>query len=405
MKSRGVPPNARTTVEPDEFDRYHRQELISWWDQDRLRAASVLVVGAGALGNEIVKNLVLVGVGRVTVVDMDVIENSNLARCVFFRAADEGRFKAQILAERAAEVNPDVHFTAVVGDVRLSIGLAAFAAFDVVIGGLDNREARLFVNQACWKMSTPWVDGAIEGLMGVARVFIPPETACYECTLSERDRELMAARRTCALLSKSDMLAGKTPTTATSASIIAGIEVQEAIKLLHRDRLGDPDLAGAGFQYVGTNHDSYTVRYPRQEDCLSHDTYEAEQTVAVAANSTFRELLDDARGRLGDDAVLELEHELALSAHCETCGRAIEILRPLDALAADDGECRTCGAQRRLDLTHAIADDSPLLGSTPADISLPPADVVVARAGNDRVFFSLVGDDDPIDLISSQVAA
>src|SRR4051812_49394563 len=97
----------------DEHDRYHPQSLISWWDQDRLRAATVMVVGAGALGNEIVKNLALAGVGRIVVADFDQIENSNLARCVFFRESDEGRPKAEVLAARAMELNPDVDVVAV----------------------------------------------------------------------------------------------------------------------------------------------------------------------------------------------------------------------------------------------------------------------------------------------------
>ena len=184
----------------DENDRYHRQSLISWWDQDRLRAATVIVVGAGALGNEIVKNLALAGVGRIVVTDFDHVENSNLARCVFFREADDGKPKAEVLAARAMELNPDIDVIGIVGDVRLTCGLGLFAAADVVIGGLDNREARLFVNQACWKAGTPWVDGAIEGLLGVVRVFVPPESACYECTMNDRDRELVANRRACSLL-------------------------------------------------------------------------------------------------------------------------------------------------------------------------------------------------------------
>lgn len=302
------PDNGRIEIEAEE-GRYHRQSLITWWDQSRLQDARVLVVGAGALGNEIVKNLVLVGVGTIVVVDMDTIENSNLSRCVFFRPEDEGRPKAKTLAERASELNPDVEVIPVVGDVRLAIGLASFAEVDVVIGGLDNREARLFVNQACWKTTTPWIDGAIEGLMGVARVFVPPDTACYECTLSEHDHELLAARRTCAMLTREDMLAGKTPTTATSSSIIAGLQTQEAIKLLHEDRLGEPSLAGGGFQFVGLTHESYVVRYGRREDCLSHDTYDDDAVTTVDHDITFGELLALAQERMGEDTILELEHE------------------------------------------------------------------------------------------------
>lgn len=98
--------------------RYDRQERISWWDQARLASAHVLVVGAGALGNEIVKNLALVGVGSIDVVDMDAIERSNLARCALFRDSDEGRFKAEVLAEAALAVNPTIRTRAFVCAVQ-----------------------------------------------------------------------------------------------------------------------------------------------------------------------------------------------------------------------------------------------------------------------------------------------
>jgi len=380
----------------DEDDRYHRQSLISWWDQDRLRAARILVIGAGALGNEIVKNLALIGVGRVTVVDMDEIENSNLSRCVFFRPSDEGRKKAGVLAERAAEMNPDVETEALAGDVRLAVGLGRFADCDLVLGGLDNREARLYVNQACWKTGTPWIDGAIEGLMGTVRVFIPPDTACYECTMNERDHQLVAARRSCTLLSREEMIEGKVPTNATTASVIGGIQVQEAVKLLHRDRLGEPSLAGAGFNFVGLTHESYVVRYAPKEDCLSHDTYELAQAERVDPETSLGALLERSRERLGPEAVLELEQEIAVGGKCSACGNRRDLGRPLDALTAADAICPDCGEPWQLEFAHGIEDESPLLKRTAAEIGLPDQDVLVGRFGCERVFFRL----DPLPQIS-----
>jgi molybdopterin/thiamine biosynthesis adenylyltransferase len=375
-----------------EHDRYHRQELISWWDQARLRDARVLVVGAGALGNEIVKNLVLIGVGHIFVVDLDRIENSNLARCMFFRASDEGAYKAEVLAHRAAELNEDVEIVPLVGDVRLVAGLGLFADMDVALGGLDNREARLFVNQACWKTTTPWVDGAIEGLMGVVRVFVPPASACYECTLNDKDYELLAARRTCALLSRDDMLGGKVPTTATSSSVVAGMQVQEAIKLLHRDTLGEPSLSGAGYQFVGLTHESYVVQYPRQEECLSHDTYDLAGAECVAEQPLFGSLVSRAEELLGPGAVLDLEHEVVLGATCGSCGETKRIREPVYALRTGAGICPVCRNQWQLSFLHSIgSEDNELLELTPADLGLPPADVIVGRLGFERVFFILVG--------------
>ena len=82
----------------DDQDRYSRLRLISWWRQERLRDARVLVVGAGALGNEVMKNLVLLGLGTTYLIDLDVVEPSNLSRSVLFREQDGGHPKAHVAA-------------------------------------------------------------------------------------------------------------------------------------------------------------------------------------------------------------------------------------------------------------------------------------------------------------------
>lgn len=376
----------------DEHDRYHRQSLISWWDQDVLNNAHVIVVGAGALGNELVKNLVLMGIRNITVADLDRIENSNLARCVFFRASDEGEFKAEVLARRAMELNPDVVVTPVVGDVRLTLGLGEFMNADLALGGLDNREARMYVNQACWKTSTPFIDGAIEGLMGAVKVFIPPHTACYECTMNERDYELVAARRTCALLSREEMLGGKVPTTATSSSVVAAIQVQEAVKMLHRDRLGEPTLAGAAYNFVGLTHDSYVVQYKQREDCMVHDTYELDAAESISSGAPISEALTRAQELLGADAIIELEQEVILSASCTACETSVDFFKPVDALTSGDGVCAGCNKEMRLDFAHSVTADSPLAAKSTVELGLPPNDVLVGRSGMERVFFRTVAD-------------
>src|SRR5436309_6389298 len=190
-----------TTAEAE--DRFHRFKLISWWDQDRLRNAKVLVIGAGALGNELLKNLALLGVGNVLVADMDRIENSNLSRSVLYRAKDNGELKATAAARAAKEIYPDLNVRAFNGNIVYDLGLGVFRWADIVLGGLDNREARLAINRACWKVRKPWIDGAIEQIQGVARVFSPlvhPDGPWYECTMSPMDWTLLANRRSCNLL-------------------------------------------------------------------------------------------------------------------------------------------------------------------------------------------------------------
>ncbi len=383
----------------DEDDRYHRQNLITWWDQDRLREATVLVVGAGALGNELVKNLALVGVGHIVIADLDRIENSNLSRCVFFRESDEGKLKASVLAERAMELNGEVKAVAIPGDIRLSIGLGMFTAFDVVLGGLDNREARLHVNQACWKTETPFIDGAIEGLLGTMRVFVPPDSACYECTMSARDHELIAFRRTCALLSRSDMLAGKVPTTATTSSIIAAMQVQEAIKLLHRDRT-EYDFAGKGVAFNGLTHDTYVVTYPRKDDCLSHDSYDLSQATTIDPLATFAQALAEARRRMGAKAVIDLETELLVTAVCADCESTEAICRPVPAVPEGAALCPSCGSERELTFTHTIDDSMVDLLTLAVGEVLPPLDVLTGRKELDRTFMT-IGDCSREDVLQS----
>ena len=126
-----------------EEDRYSRLRLIPWWDQDRLKNATIMVVGAGAIGNELIKNLTLLGIGRILVFDMDDIENTNLTRSILYRRSDVGRYKAEVAVERAMEINPDVKAKAFVSNIIDDVGLGVFRRMDVVLGGLDNREARL----------------------------------------------------------------------------------------------------------------------------------------------------------------------------------------------------------------------------------------------------------------------
>ena len=372
--------------------RYDRLELIPWWDRDRMAAARVLVVGAGALGNEIIKNLALLGVGRILILDLDTIELSNLTRSVLFREADIGETKAEVAARAAMEINPDIRAVGVVGNVVNDLGLGVFAECDVVLGGLDNGEARLAINQACWKVGRPFVDGAIEVFFGVARVFVPPETACFECTMNETDLALLNKRKSCALLSRDEMVAGKVPTTPTVSSVVAGIQVSEAMKLLH-DRRDLPVLAGAGFFFNGLTHDSYVVRYDRKEDCISHDTYENIQRLdRSVSDTTLGDLLALGREEVHGEAVLDLEKELVVRLVCDPCKTSVEVRRVLGRVSAAEAKCPGCGKAMRPELTHSIDGDCEFLDRTFAEIGLPLYDVVTARYGLDRRHYLFAAD-------------
>ena len=283
-------------LDAERNDPYHRLRLIKWWDQQRLIASRVMVAGAGALGNEIVKNLALLGVGHILVCDFDTVEPSNLSRSVLFRRGDEGQKKSEVAARRAMELNPDVCAAWFHGDITTDLGRGVIRRMGVVIGGLDNRAARLALGDHCWSLGVPYIDGGTHTFEGQVRVFHPPQGPCYGCTLSEDSWKAINERIRCnLLLEMSDEQAdGKVATTPVASSIIAALEVQEAVELLH----GMPAPVGQTFVYNGYTHEIYVTKHEkRNNDYHQHDSQERCIEVVELNGLSNR---DSARALLGD---------------------------------------------------------------------------------------------------------
>jgi len=373
-------------------DRYARFRLIAWWDQEKLAAARVFVVGAGALGNEVLKNLALLGVGHIHVIDLDDIEESNLTRSVLFRSRDRGRPKVLAAAEALRDINPDIRVYPIQGNVITDVGLGLFADVDLVIGCLDNREARLWINRCCWKVGTPWIDGAIQEISGVAKVFVPPDSACYECAMTEMDYRLINLRYSCPLLRQEDLQAGKVPTAPTISSMIAGLQTQEALKLIH----GMPVAAGSAMIFNGVANTFYTTQYPHKEDCLSHETWPEPVGVPIAAaQGVARDLFRAARERnIGEGPLqLTLERDLVVSIECGGCGRSRRIMRPRQAVGSREAVCPECGQVGRPEMIHVIEEDSPLADAGLRELGIPPYDMVRVTNGQKEMVLKLAGDE------------
>ena len=379
---------AAETLYIDDADRYGRLRLIPWWRQEKLAAAKVLVVGAGALGNEVLKNLALLGVGTVLVIDLDRVEPSNLSRSVLFRAEDGGQPKAEVAARRAREINPEVTIRAWHGDVITDLGLGTFAAVDVVIGCLDNREARLWVNRQCWKVGTPWVDAGIQEIQGVVKVFVPPDSACYECAMTERDYQLLNLRYSCPLLRREDILAGKVPTAPTIASMMAALQVQEALKLIH----GLPVAAGSALVFNGVTNQFYTTLLPRREDCLSHETFPAPEAVGLGHAAAVTSLFAEARRTLSGPLTLALDRDLVTTIGCPRCGWQVVVNRPRTRVGQAEAVCPLCREPGRPETVSAVEEDSPLAALPLAEVGIPPYDIVRVDGEDGSGFFLLAGD-------------
>jgi molybdopterin/thiamine biosynthesis adenylyltransferase/DNA-binding transcriptional regulator YhcF (GntR family) len=370
-------------------DRLGTFEFISWWEREKVQAAKVMVVGAGALGNEVIKNLTLMGIGQLYIVDFDTIEAANLSRSVLFRESDNRRSKAEIAAARAKQLNPDVKVQYLNGDVTSALGLGVIRRMDVVIGCLDNREARLAINRFCYWMGKPWVDGAIQELLGLMRVFVPGEGACYECTLTEAALRDLSLRYSCPLLARQNILLGKVPTTPTIAAIIGGMQSQEALKLIN----GLPVEAGKVVHYNGLTNEMHTTAYLPREDCESHWIYgEISELPLRAERATLTDLFKVVRADLGEGAVLELDQELVLSLECPLCHTLTPILRPLAQVSFEEGHCPECGTLRETSLTHEINGSEDFLHHTLASLGIPPLQILRAHNQNEYRFYELSGD-------------
>ncbi len=272
--------------------------LLSWFKQDKVRNAKVLVVGAGALGNEVIKNLTLFGVGTIFVCDFDRIELSNLTRSVLFREKDayEHSYKAEVAAKRAMEINPQIKVIPIVGNLFSEVGLGIYKDVDVVIGCLDSRIARYLLNRLCMRVGKTWIDGSIENMTGVVKVY-SPGINCYECNLSREEFNNIMLRTGCADVVRAQTSAGRVATTPISASIVGAMQSQEAMKIIHTSD-GEPTpfktLSGKMWRFEGMTNTINMYKYSSwKNNCPAHERWtEIIQCDELSADMKVKEVLE-----------------------------------------------------------------------------------------------------------------
>ncbi|HEY1192394.1 MAG TPA: ThiF family adenylyltransferase [Gemmata sp.] len=374
-------------------DRYASLAVSSDWKLDVLRTARALVIGAGALGNEVCKNLGMLGVKHITVVDMDEVEVSNLTRSVFFRAADRGKPKAEVLAERVRDLNPDVAVWPVVGPIPRALGLGVVRRADMVFSCLDNRAARLALNLMCHRVGRPWVDGSMEDLDGEVAVYAPGTGGCYRCTLTDTDIQIVTTRFACNHVAAQAAAAGKVPTTSTMGSIIAALQVQEAIKIHQGDLRRS--LAGKRLLVNGRVNDFFPVAVDARPGCEAHESYGTVTEVPewTAAGTTGREVLDRFRADTGTVGELCLGFDLVVGLTCASCGAAqtwADVER--SPVRADRAVCPACGALGNLTGTGWVAGADPWAGLPLTRLSVPPLEVLKVVSETETRWYELTGD-------------
>jgi len=237
-----------------DLERYSRQvmlEEIGYEGQLKLKSARVCVVGIGGLGNPIATRLVAMGIGKMRIVDRDVIELSNLHRQTMFDESDIGQVKVESAAKKLGKMNPDVEIEALPVSVNDYTAFDLVEGCDVVIDALDSVNARYSLNKACVAKQIPFVTGAAVGVSGQAFTILPKKSACYHCLFPALDEDSMP---TCSI-------EGVHP---SILSIIGGIEVAEAVKIITGKK---PNLADRILHVDLETLDFVSTRTSRVEEC------------------------------------------------------------------------------------------------------------------------------------------
>lgn len=371
-------------------DRYDRQRRVDGWDQDALDQAHVFVAGAGALGNELLKNLALLGIGHLLVVDFDRIEHSNLSRTVLFRATDVGRSKAQVAAYAARQLNPEVDVRYVDGDLFYDVGLGFYRHADLVVGGLDNIAARAEVGMNATLAGVPFLDGGMWALGGEVRWFLPGDGPCFECTLTDADRERAHERRSCTgFRITADGDAQPRPTTASTAAIIGGVLAQEAARYL----CGWEIHAGEAAVYNGLLLTMHRATLSRDPECPYHTPYQdVVELDRRASEVTAGDLLARAEEDLSSPAILELGRDFLLWFDCPRCGRQEVVNASLAQVDEERKTCPHCGATRQPEIVSQLEWEGAHLDQPLSQLGVPPGEVLVARVAERFRFYELTAD-------------
>ncbi|MGC9554623.1 MAG: ThiF family adenylyltransferase, partial [Thermoplasmatota archaeon] len=227
----------------------------------------VLVVGAGALGNEVCKNLVLSGFRHLTLVDPDHVVPANRNRCLFFSPEDARtrRKKAPAVAEKLAALDPEAEVETRVQRIQdCQEGL--IPRHHLVLGCLDNIQARLHVNAHAYHHRVPYIDGGTRGTRGKVQVVIPPQTSCLECGMNATHRRAGSLRYSCTGR-ETAFFSPKLAADITITSIIAAIQVQEALKVVHGRRR---HLLRHLLYYHGDRNRARVMEVPVNPHCPHH---------------------------------------------------------------------------------------------------------------------------------------
>jgi molybdopterin/thiamine biosynthesis adenylyltransferase/molybdopterin converting factor small subunit len=268
----------------EDLQRYSRQimlEEIGFIGLEKLRKAKVCVVGVGGIGNPVVTQLTAMGIGKLKIVDRDIIEISNLHRQHLYTENDLGKVKVEAAKERLEKINSSVEIEALPNSVTKYTAESIISGYDIVVDALDSIDARYALNDACIKLNIPLIYAGALGMLGSVCTIIPNKTACLRCIFPA--------------LAEDDM-----PTCSTEGVhpsilyLVGGIQVSEVIKII----LGEKPTLENKLMYVDLNDLSLEkITVFRQDECPSCGTKRIDRDELETKQLIIEELCGRDRGK------------------------------------------------------------------------------------------------------------
>jgi len=350
--------------------RYARHELIPGWNQQKLADARVIIIGIGALGNEVARILSMSGVGSLLLCDPDWVEESNLSRTVLFRQSDIGRFKVEAAAAALMEFNPGLAVETRSQPLIHGVGLGEIRDANLVMSCLDSRSSRLQLTGRCQLVKTPYVDGGTHPWGGEVRPYLdPPGGPCYGCSLSPEDRSIADVPWSCLDTRPEVSLGAAVPSSALVGTWMGTIAVQFLMGMTFP----------AGLLRIDSlRGNTVVIPQVRDSECPLHTPIDFVTRIGVGSQDTIQKL----RSFLPQSAVplvWEPVQKLVECSHCEfhetrwglpavdLCPQCQKPLRPRTTIELDE-----------------VPDDVKL-----AELGIPPREILVVRTVNGWQWFEL----------------
>jgi molybdopterin/thiamine biosynthesis adenylyltransferase len=377
------------------LDYFARQELVLDGETgSRIRQTRVLVVGAGAGGNEVLKNLALMGFGHFTIVDFDPIESSNLARATLFSKEHIGQPKAEVAAEvlRKLSLHEEPHITSY--NLRIQdVGRQVFLDNDIVISCVDTNDARAYLNEWCVRLRKPFLEMGFEKF--VIQVCFFPNAARGDACLREviGYGEFSGRRQSCSMLKMADTELQHIPTIQVSSALAGAFVATEVILHLQgRSQLGNKLL-----QYSADHHRCGVFEILQSEKCRLHREGDlALVETGLDGTATVCALLERMKEMTGEECMLRLPDDFIFSMECEGCGQELSIGRFKADVYDKERWCAACleagkyeeiaisrnwSMIREMNLLNPTYAE--FLGLRLADLAVKPKDLVKVDSLND----------------------